>query len=1131
MKSSLPLVFIILIASLFRPATAQVSDDFSDGDFTNGTVWNPENAFFLVENEVLRSNVGMGLSINYGIWTDNILMDDTQWEFWINLDFSTSSVNYADVYLVAEAEDSGQLPANGYFIRFGGTEDEISFYKRAENISTILINGPDGQLGSSNNVYQVRATRTSGGLWSIELDEDATGTYVSAGTILDNEITTTEHFRIQIQQSNAAGPVNSHFFDDIEISPIPVDDTSPELISAEAMSATEVTLQFSEQVEETSASVITNYSIDGGIGNPDVAAIDQSVPTTVNLTLGLPLTNAQEYTVIVSGVADPSGNVAIDETATFTFFIPDEPNAGEVIFNEIFPDPSPSIGLPEFEFIEIYNQSASFFDTEGWVLVNSTVERVLPAALLPPAGYFILCDEANADAFLPFGNVVGIPSFTTLANTADSLTLKSASGLILDIVSYNDDWYQDAEKDDGGYSLELINPESECSGAFNWAASNSPVGGTPGDVNSIFDDSPDETAPSLVSFGFPQDNEIKLKFSEPLDEGSITNVGAIFTPSLASAGVFQVAPDELLIELILPFLQGTTYTLELTGVADCAGNESPTIFLEILLGVSPIGNEILITEIMADPSPSVGLPEAEYFELYNASDKAIDLFNCSLSGVEFDESIIITAGEYLFFSSLGNQDVFLAFPRVILLENLSTSFFTNSGRELELLNPEGAVIDRVDYDLSWYYNLDKEEGGYSLERINLLEPCRGAENWIGSEAELGGTPGIQNSVFSEDPDLNAPEITAVFAQSPVLIEVLFSEVIDSLSVLLTDVSIGPAVGVNAVINSPPAYTSLFIQLDDTLVSGIRYQLSVSGITDCVGNLIESVEAIDFALPQEVEAGDLLINEILFNPRTGGSDFVELYNASAKNIGLQNLVLKNADLTTRLITEDPLVIFPGQHLALTESANAVIQEYPLSAAYRDNFLEMEALPAYNNGDGSVILADLFDNPLDRFDYLEAFQFPLLNSFDGVSLERLSYTRPTNEAGNWSSAAERVGFATPGYVNSQFLPEGRSSARFELEKEVFSPDNDGFDDALLINYLLDSPDYLATIRVFDRRGRLIRGLANNLLLGTEGTLSWDGITDDRSKAAIGPHIILIEIFNPTGQTETFKIPCIVAGNLSD
>ncbi len=1389
MKSTLSFVFLSLFLLATSTVSAQVSDDFSDGDFTNGTLWTGDDAFFTVDGGVLRSNIDPGdASINYYLSTASTLIDDVQWEFWINLDFATSGANYADIYVMADDADLSAA-ANGYFIRFGDTADEISFYKLSSGSESILIDGPDGELGSGNNIYKVRLTRTAAGLWTLELDEDNTGVFVGAGNIADNDITTTGHFGIRIEQSGAASPVNNHFFDDIEIGPIPVDEEAPELISATASSATEIILEFSEALEETSAGNIANYSIDGGIGNPATAVLDGGSPNAVNLSLVSPLTNGQQYTVTVSGVADLSGNIANGETADFTFFIPDNPSPGDVIFNELFPDPSPSVGLPESEYIEIYNRSESFFDTEDWILVNTTTERILPSVSFPPDSYLILCDASNVDAFTSFGTVVGITSFTALANTADSLTLVDGTGEILDIVSYtdnwyqdpdkdeggyslerinpilscsgasnwaasndpsggtpgsqnslfddtpdttppsvtsvlvidplnlllgvsepledlnsasisldqgisinefslvqddqiqvllveplqtgvayeitvtglvdcegnasdtetltifigelplpgdlviteimadptpsiglpegeyfelfnksdktlelqgselsgvafeesiilqpgeylafasisnvelfanlegirfldmstsfltnggtelnlinaegaqldfveySDDWYNDSNKDDGGYSLELINPDAACGGAFNWSASNSPLGGTPGEQNSIFNNAPDQSAPTLTSFSIPQDNEVQLTFSEPLDEASINGIVATFTPESSVAGIFQVQPDELLIELIFPFEVGTVYSLELTGIIDCAGNQSAAITVEILLGVSPGVNEILITEIMADPSPSVGLPEGEYFELYNASDVAIDLLNCSLSGVEFEESVVIGPGEYLFFASISNQVAFLTSPDVIFLETMSSTFLTNGGRELELLNPDGERVDRVNYDISWYNDSDKEDGGYSLERINLLEACRGADNWTGSDAEFGGTPGAQNSVFSEEPDLIAPEITAVYARGSNLVEVRFSEVIDSLSVLLTDITISPEVAIDAVFNSPPDYSSLLIQLTDPLEGGVRYELSLEGISDCVGNAIESTESFVFALPQPGEPGDLLINEVLFNPRTAGRDFVEIYNASNKNIGLKNWVLQNADLTTRVISEDPLVIFPGQHLVLTDDVNAIIQEYPMSGAYRENFHEMESLPSYNNGEGSVILADSLENLIDRFDYLEDYQFPLLNTFDGVSLERLSYTRPTNEPGNWSSASERVGFATPGYVNSQFLPEGRASAQFELQDEVFSPDNDGFEDVLLINYALDGPDYLATIRIYDRRGRLIRGLTNNLLLGTEGTLSWDGTTDDRSKARIGPHIILIEIFNPAGKTETYKIPCIVAGNLSN
>lgn len=190
-----------------------------------------------------------------------------------------------------------------------------------------------------------------------------------------------------------------------------------------------------------------------------------------------------------------------------------------------------------------------------------------------------------------------------------------------------------------------------------------------------------------------------------------------------------------------------------------------------------------------------------------------------------------------------------------------------------------------------------------------------------------------------------------------------------------------------------------------------------------------------------------------------------------------------------------------------------------------------LPSYNNSSGSVILLDNNKTIIDQFDYLDSYHFSLLNTFKGVSLERMNFTRPTNDPGNWTSAAETVGFATPGYLNSQYSAEGTARTKFEFDNEIFSPDNDGYQDILNLNYSLEAPGYAATIEIYDRNGRLLKTLENNILLATSGTISWDGVTDEGIKARIGPHIYVISLFNLEGNTEIIKLPCIVAGRLSN
>jgi gliding motility-associated-like protein len=99
--------------------------------------------------------------------------------------------------------------------------------------------------------------------------------------------------------------------------------------------------------------------------------------------------------------------------------------------------------------------------------------------------------------------------------------------------------------------------------------------------------------------------------------------------------------------------------------------------------------------------------------------------------------------------------------------------------------------------------------------------------------------------------------------------------------------------------------------------------------------------------------------------------------------------------------------------------------------------------------------------------------------------------------------------------------------DLSPNPFSPDGDGFDDALLINYKLDEPDYLLKIRIFDRYGRLVRKLAEARPAGFDGSIIWDGMTDSGQTNRIGIYIVLIEAYNSSnGSNRTFKETAVIA-----
>jgi hypothetical protein len=158
------------------------------------------------------------------------------------------------------------------------------------------------------------------------------------------------------------------------------------------------------------------------------------------------------------------------------------------------------------------------------------------------------------------------------------------------------------------------------------------------------------------------------------------------------------------------------------------------------------------------------------------------------------------------------------------------------------------------------------------------------------------------------------------------------------------------------------------------------------------------------------------------------------------------------------------------------------------------------------------------------------FPLIKNAEGVSLERSSFTIATNEPGNFRSAAASVGFATPGYQNSQFITGQAVSEDLSLESNTLSPDNDGFEDALTIYYQFAQAGWVANLRIYSDQGTPVRYLVKNTTLGTKGAFIWDGLNDQSERVPIGIYLIHLQVFDLSGKVKTYIKPCIVATQLN-
>jgi hypothetical protein len=242
----------------------------------------------------------------------------------------------------------------------------------------------------------------------------------------------------------------------------------------------------------------------------------------------------------------------------------------------------------------------------------------------------------------------------------------------------------------------------------------------------------------------------------------------------------------------------------------------------------------------------------------------------------------------------------------------------------------------------------------------------------------------------------------------------------------------------------------------------------------------------------------------------------------KNWSLANIDAAGKIANIKTIATTDFILQPKQFLVLAKTAKTVESQYFKSV--KANFLEMPSLPSFSDTEGSVILLNDIKKVFDRFDYSEKMHHPLVDDKEGVSLEKVNYNLASSVISNWQSAASSEGFATPGYANSQGIIDAQETV-FTIDPEVFTPDGDGQIEATNLKFQLDQNGYIANIQIFDINGRLVRQLAQNQLLGTNGNLEWDGKNNSFEVVPVGYYIILADLFNPSGEKKQYKGKVVV------
>ncbi len=851
--------------------SAQFTDDFSDGDFTYNPEWTGETEKFAVTAGELELE-GPAVTGEAYLITSSSVTQNAVWEFYHIYKGNPSNGNHGEFFLMADQPNLSSA-VNGYSLQIGqsGSDDFLTLYRNDGSQRTDLLSTSDGSALNSNNEIsiRIRVTRDDIGNWEVFADKEGGTDYISLGTINDNTYYSASFSGVKVAYTSTKNE-GFYFFDNFKVQvEASVDTVAPTLQQLEVLSSNSISLKFSESLEQVTAEDETNFIVNNGINFPSSALLQNG--NTVVLTFSSPFTSGQENEVIITGISDIEGNVANSMVEPFTYNEIFIAGFNEVMITEIHAAPNESTSLPSVEFIEIFNPTNTAFNLENWTYQDGSYSsKTFAAATLNPEAYAIVCDADDVSLFESFGQVIAINGTLSLNNPGDDLSLRNEFGELVFHIAYDDDWYRDILKADGGWSLEMKDVNLPCLGASNWRASTDPSGGTPGKENSV---------------------------NETLS-------------------------DEMGIEIV---------------------------------------------------------------------------------EVEVEDSNNIT---------------------VILSEK--------------------ANIEALD-DLV----------------INI-------DNGIG-------------------------EITAY-------------EIIE------------------------PQLVQISIQLSQPLEENIVYTITIEQLFDCENNIIGTVNNWQFGLPEMVELGDLVINEILFNPIAGGVDFVELYNKSDKLLSTKDLIIAKADpfMPDSIMKFDNLsdsrkLIFPNDFIVFSQDPDNIKQEfYTLSP---NKFLQTSSSVNFDAKEGVVVIFRSDLTKLDQLIYSEDWHFALLDNIDskgkgdGVSLERISIYQPTQDQNNWHSASQNVGWATPTYLNSS-TTEIVGNDEISISPEIISPNSDGFDDFTIISYNFSDVDFVANIRIFDAHGRLVNHLVKNETTGLEGFYKWDATDEDGEKVRTGIYIVLVDIFDLDGNGKKFK-----------
>jgi hypothetical protein len=633
----------------------------------------------------------------------------------------------------------------------------------------------------------------------------------------------------------------------------------------------------------------------------------------------------------------------------------------------------------------------------------------------------------------------------------------------------------------------------------------------------------DTTPPQVIHHQVTGLNSLELKFSEEIKEPDGSDFSWQRDTLQAGWSMVEELPDSIFLsgrrcELFFRshFPNRQMQQLCIRNVTDREGNVLIDTVLSFSQALSEFG-DIAITELMTDPEPRVHLPPCEYVEIHNRYEKGIDLtgWTIRINNSEYAlEAAWMLPGEFLVVTHENCSGQYGAVSLQPVIG--STTALTNSGGDVALYDRYGRMIHRVEYEAMERYDKNRAEGGWSIERIDLENLCGGHENWTVSAGWRGGTPGVENSLVAELPDLEPPLLQYIGVPDSARVSLTFDEPLlfrpEEKEWFTVDGA--PAVGDFGLL--PVAFRTVDLALTEAIGAGVDYRLNIFSAGDCAGNVVEEIQR-RFRRPELPQPYVPLINEIMYDPVQGGHEYIELYNPGDDFLDLYDLKLRvvepgSMDGTLVELSGDSHLLFPDAKVVLAKNSRALREEWGLGPGVA--VVEVADWRSLPNSGACLQLTDRSGALLDQCCYHDSLHHALVGVTTGVALERIHSGSCASLSQCWTSAAASARYGTPGMQNSHSRMPSEPGGMLELHPEVFSPDNDGFEDLLEIGLQDSGETRLINIFITDLNGIRVREIVFRGIPGSGDVYSWDGLDDSGNSVLPGIYIVHLGIAGDHG-----------------